>query len=321
MNRRGFLALAATSILPGKPAAAAPLRVGWVTAQRPESLAPAVAVFRAGLAALGWVENRDVVLDFRYGNDQISRVPDLVADLIRTSISVLIVQGSAAAVACKLALPVPIVFVISSDPVSAGFAQSLARPRAGLTGLTFMAVEMNAKRLELLHEIIPSLRHVLLMCNPAHAGTKLEEAEAGAAAQRLGLDMTTSTITNEEDVVAALDRISRNPPGAVSLLPDGVALQYRQRIIDELLGLRVPVISGWSVFARSGALCSYGPRLTESYRRLARFVDRILRGAQPSDLPIERPSVFELVVNLRTASTLGIPLPTSIVARADELIE
>ena len=241
MNRRAFLTMAAASAL-APPLIAAPLRIGWLTAQRPQSIAPGVKVFKAGLAALGWVENRDVTLDFRYGNDQISSIPELAQDLVRSPISMLIVQGAAVPLVGKLRLPVPIVFLTSSDPVSAGLAESLARPRPGLTGLTFMAAEMNPKRIEILREIRPSLRRVVLMGNPAHAGMELEEAEAISAARRLDIEMTTALLANERELADALEQISKNPPDAVSLLPDGVAVQYRQRIIERLLELRVPVM-------------------------------------------------------------------------------
>jgi putative ABC transport system substrate-binding protein len=190
-----------------------------------------------------------------------------------------------------------------------------------MTGLTLMAAELNGKRLELLAELIPDLRRVAIMGNPQHPGVHLERAANEQTAERLGLAVTYLPTRTQDDLAAAFAAIDADRPQAISLLPDAFTIQNRQPIIAFATSRRIPVISGWGIFAQSGALCTYGPRLLESFRRLAYFVDRILKGAKPAELPIEQPTQFELVLNLRTARALDLTIPASIVARADELIE
>jgi putative ABC transport system substrate-binding protein len=221
----------------------------------------------------------------------------------------------------KLNLKTPVVYVFSGDPVSAGFAESLSRPRGNMTGLTFMAAEFNGKRLELLQELIPGLRSVAIIANPEHPGEQLERRYSEEAAQRLGLSIDHFATGNRTELDAALDKIAAGPAQAISVFADGFAIQNRQRIADFGLSHRMPVISGWAVFAQSGALCTYGPRLSDSYRRLAYYVDRVLKGTLPAELPIERPTKFELVINSKTAKALNLTIPVSVLVRADTVID
>jgi putative ABC transport system substrate-binding protein len=190
-----------------------------------------------------------------------------------------------------------------------------------MTGLTFMAAELNAKRLELLRDIAPGLRRVTIIANPEHPGSQIERSNSEDTARKLGLETEFFSTATEDQLTAAFTTMEARPPQAISLFADGFAIQYRQRIIDFGMKHRAPVISGWPVFVRSGAICSYGPKLSESYRRLAYYVDRVLKGAKPSDLPIERPTKFELVVNMKTANALGLTVPNSILVSADEIID
>ena len=192
---------------------------------------------------------------------------------------------------------------------------------AGMTGLTFMAAEFNGKRLELLREFIPGLRRVAIIANPEHPGEEIERRDSEEAGQRLGLGTDFFATRNSKELDDAFTKISTPPVQAISVFADGFAIQNRQKIIEFANDRRVPVISGWAIFAQSGALCTYGPRLAESYRRLAYYVDRILRGADPSTLPIERPTKFELIINARTAKALNIAIPQSVLLRADQVIE
>jgi len=221
----------------------------------------------------------------------------------------------------KLPLKVPVVYVYSGDPVAAGLADSLARPRGNMTGLTFMAAELNGKRLELLQEIVPDLRRVAIVANPEHPGAQVERDYSEQAARRLGLAIRFFPTRTRDELDRAFSAMSQETPQAISLFADGFAIQNRQAIIDFAMKQRIGVISGWPVFAQSGALCTYGPRLTESYRRLAYYVDRVLKGGRPADLPIEQPTQFQLVVNMKTARTLGLPVPPALLARADDVIE
>jgi putative ABC transport system substrate-binding protein len=325
MRRRVFLASTlATAVLPRTGSAQRPVRiarVGWLTAQQASSLTPFLDALRVGLADYGYEEGRNLAVEYRYGDDAIERVPDLAAELVRVPVEVLLVQGAAVSVISKLGLTVPVVYVFSGDPVSAGFADSLARPRANMTGVTFMAAEFNGKRLELLREIIPELRRVAIVANPQHPGEHLERAYSENAGRQLGLTIEYFPTRTQDELEKALATMSAHPPQAISLFADGFAIQNRQRIIDSAMKRGVPVISGWPVFAQSGALCTYGPLLAESYKRLAYYVDRILKGAKPAEIPIEQPTKFELVVNLKIVKALGLKVPPSVLARADRVIE
>jgi putative ABC transport system substrate-binding protein len=190
-----------------------------------------------------------------------------------------------------------------------------------MTGLTIMAAEMNGKRIELLQEIVPNLRSVGLIANPEHPGEPIERAYCEDVARRLGLALAYFPTRTREELSAAFRAMADRPPQALCVFADGFAVQNRNRLIEFGMAQRIPVISGWSVFAQSGAVCTYGPRLTASYRRLAYYVDRILKGAKPSDLPIEQPTEFELIINQRSASALGLAIPPTLLARADEVIE
>jgi len=324
MQRRSLMlaALAGQSTL-AMPALAQParqVRIGWLTGQRQASIAPYLATFREGMAAAGYVEGRNLTIEYRYGDEDISRVPALAQELASLPVSVLMVQGVATQVA-QLGLKIPVAFVMSADPVIAGLATSLAHPSRNMTGLTFMAAELNSKRLEMLRDIVPGLRQVAVIGNPEHAGEELERAASRETGQRLGLEVTFNATRSIAELERALRGIAASRSQAVSVFADGFALQHRQLLADFALQHRLPLISGWSLFAEAGALCIYGPRLRESYRRLAYYVDRMLRGAQPADLPIERPTVFEFVVNQKTANAIGATIPQHLLALADRVIE
>jgi putative ABC transport system substrate-binding protein len=325
MRRRKFLgstiALAALPRLAAAQGAGKPARIGWITAQQEAAVAPFLAALRGGLADLGYVEGRNFSIEARYGDNVVSRVPAMAETLMRLPVDILVAQGPAVTVLAKLPRTVPLVFAFSGDPIAAGFAESLARPRGNMTGQTFMSVELNGKRLELLREIMPQLARVAIIANPLHPGETLERANSEEMARRLGLAIDYFTTRDDGELNTALAAMAADPPGAIVIFPDAFANQNRRRIIEFGMSRRAPVVSGWALYAESGALCTYGPRLSESYRRLAYFVDRILKGAKPEDLPIERPKVVELVINLKTAKALGLTVPPSILVRADEVIE
>lgn len=324
-TRRGiivsFAAITATSIDARTRVSAGTARIGWLTAQRESSLTPYLEAMRAGLADLGYIEGRNLIVEFRFGDDVTERVSILAKELVDLPVDLIVAQGAAAYEIANLQLPVPIVYCISADPVASGFAESLTQPHGNMTGLTFMAFEFAAKRLELLQEMVPGLKRVAVIGNPEHPGSQIERAYTEETGRRLSMKIDYLPTPTKSDLLQAFTAIANEPPGAISLLADGFAIQNRQSIMAFANAQRVPVISGWPVFAYSGALCTYGPRLTESYRRIAYYVDRILKGAKPSDLPIERPSKFELIVNLRTARALELTISRSMLARADEIIE
>lgn len=322
MNRRRLLlATAAIASLPQFAAAQArPARIGWITAQRPPSLVPYVAAFRTSLAELGFVEGRNLTIDFRYGDDDLGKVRPLADELVRLPVDVLVAQGAAVGEVRAMKLSVPVVYAFSGDPVAAGFCESLARPTGNMTGLTLMATELNGKRLELLREIIPGLRRVTLLANPEHPGESGERANSEAAAKRIGLDVSYVAARTSDELNAAFAKIAADRSQAISLFADGFAVQNIDPIIGFAMRQRIPLVSGWPVFAESGALCTYGPRLADSYRRLAYYADRVLRGTKPADLPIEQPTTIETILNLKTADALGLAVPQSVLVRADRVI-
>jgi putative ABC transport system substrate-binding protein len=325
MDRRALLTLAASAIvLPRKVIAQnskRTIKLGWLTAQREASLTPYLVALRQGFLELGYVEGQNIVIDYRFGNDQLERVTELAAELVKSGVEMIIAQGAAVSEIAKQSLPVPIVYVFSGDPIAAGFADSLSRPRGNMTGVTLMAAQLNGKRLEILRDIVPGLGRVAIIANPEHHGVNLERVNSEETGQRLGIEIRYYPTPSVEKLDAALAAIKADPVQAISIFSDGFAVQNRKTIIDFAMEQRVPVIAAWSLFARSGAICTYGPLQAEQYRRLATYVDGIVKGAKPSDLPIQQPSKFETVVNLRTAKSLGLSIPRALLASADELID
>ena len=322
-RRRLVLAAAALAALPRLVAAQSPgrpARIGWLTAQRPASLVPFVQAFRTSLADLGFVEGRNLTIDFRYGDDDASKVPALADELVRLPVDLIVVQGEAVLEIRSTNLPVPVVFAYSADPVVAGLAESLARPNPSMTGLTYMAVELNGKRLELLREMAPAIRRVALLANPVYPGESGERANSLATAGRIGFDVRYVGARNGDELKAAFAKMAADKAQAISLLADSFTVQNRAGIMAFASEQRIPVVSSWPVFAEAGALCTHGPRLADSYRRLAYYVDRVLRGTKPADLPIEQPTTIETIVNLKTADALGLKVPQAVLVRADRVI-
>ena len=305
MKRRTVLACALAGAVLARRAVAQTgtrvFRIGWVSPQRETSLTPFVAAFRSALEELGLVEGRNLVIEFRYGNDVATSVPALVDELLRLPVDLIVAQGAAVTTINTMALKVPVVYVTSGDPVASGFADSLARPHSNMTGVTLMAIELNRKRLELLREIVPKLRRVAFIANPEHPGEDRERSFSIEAGKQLGLVVDFFQTRTRIELDAALAAMAADRPQAISVFSDGFAVQNRQTIIDAASRMRIPVAAAWPVFADSGALFSYGPRLSDSYRRLAYYVDRIQKGAKPADLPIQQPLTFEMVLNLKTA--------------------
>lgn len=316
MRRRSLFALLHVLATPAL-AQRAPARIGWLTTQREASLAPFLPALRAGLAETG----RPFELLMRFGDDDQSRALPLMEELLRERVQVLIVQGAAVAPVLRASPPVPVVFVMSADPVAAGLAESLARPMPGSTGITFLSVELNAKRVELLRELLPQADSLALLANPAHPGEVLERQAVSEAAQRLGLTVSVHHTRSRAELDAAFSAIAARRPAGLLVSADGFALQNRDALARFALAERLPLLTSWRAFAEAGALVTYGPVLADSYRRVGHFVDRILRGSRPEQLPIEQPRSFELVLNQRSANAIGIDVPNAVLARADLVLE
>jgi putative ABC transport system substrate-binding protein len=324
MKRRAFIAgLGSAAMRPFMARGQQPklARIGWVTTAPAAAVNPFLEALRAGLASQGYVEGRNLTIADRYADGDVTRVRSLAEELARLPVDLIATQGTATRLLLTVSETVPIVYVFSADPVLAGVADSLARPGRNMTGITVMSVELNGKRLELLQEIMPQVRRIAIVASPTHAGEELERTNSVEMAQKLGIAVQYFPTPSPADLDRAYASMSADPPQAVVVFPDPVTFTNRRRIIDVASELRIPVVSAWADFAAAGALCTYGPRLVESYRRLAYYIDRILKGEKPALLPIERPTVFELVINLKTAKALGITVPHALLARADEVIE
>lgn len=325
MKRRTVLgtafALALAQNSPRADAADKVLRLGWVTAQEAASLTPMVTALRASLARLGYVEGQNVSIAFRYGDGSADRVPEMVVELERLPVDILLVQGGPAlTVVAGIPVSVPVAYVYSGDPVSAGFAKSLAYPESNMTGLTLLAAEMNGKLLEILREMLPAVRDVAIVANPEHPGFNLERDYTEGAARQLGMRTEYFPARTRAELTSSLQAMADSPARALAIFSDSFAVSNRRQILDFAIARKMPVMTGWPIFADSGALCTYGPRLVDSYARLASYVDRIAKGAKPADLPIERPTTFELVLNVKTANAIGLRLPQSLLARANRLV-
>lgn len=325
MRRRAFLAstigLATLPGLASAQVAARVPRVGWISPTSMRSATPLFNAFRGGLAGLGYVEGQNIQIEARYGDDVSDRLPALAEELLRIPVDVVMTHGPAARIVVKHLTALPVVYVVSGDPVEGGLAKSLARPGGNSTGITLLSVELNGKRLELLREIVPTLRNTAIIANPFHLGEHLERLECEQTAQRLGITIQYLPVRDVAELEASFAAIAEGASEAIVVFPDPLAIGNRQRIIDFGMARRIPVISGWDIFARSGALCTYGPKLAASYQRVAYYVHRILNGTKPAELPIERPTVFELIVNMKTANALGLTIPPSVLIRADEVID
>ena len=324
MLRRTFVTGALGAVaLPGRPFAQSGVtpRVGWITAQRDSSLSANLEAFRTVLARLGYAEGQSVEIVFRYGDDDPLKVPGFAAEMERFPVDVVVVQGVAVSILSRLGLRVPIVYITSGDPIAAGYAESLAKPHAGMTGVTLMVAELNVKRMAILKEVIPELNRVAVVANPQHPGESVERGFAEHAGRLLGLKIDYYQTRNEQELASAFAAISKDPPRAMSVFSDGFALQNSARLAEFALAQRIAMIAGWAAFSERGALCSYGPPIAEAYGKLAYYVHRILKGSTPAELPIEQPTQFELVVNLRTAGALGLAISPNFLIQADRLIE
>jgi putative ABC transport system substrate-binding protein len=325
MKRREFITLL------GGAAAAWPLAaraqpgrlptIGFMGPLASSAMSLWTAAFVQRLRELGWIEGRTIAIEFRWGEGRSERFPEIMAELVRLKVSVIVTGGTAAVIAAKKATSViPIVFGSVADPVGTGLVASLARPGSNVTGLSNQSADLPGKRFELLREVVPGLRRLAIMANVSNPANVLEMSEGQAAARTLGLDVVKVEIRRAEDIVPALEAL-KGDADALYVVTDALVNTNRVRINTLALDARVPTMHGEKGYVESGGLMSYGPNFPDLYRRAAGFVDRILRGAKPADLPVEQPTKFELVINLKTAKALGLDVPPMLLARADEVIE
>ena len=276
--------------------------------------------FRQGLRDLGYMEGQNIGIEYRYGEGR-PRLAELATELVELKVDLIVAQGQAAMIAKTAARAVPVVFGMSGDPVDAGLVDGLARPGGNMTGTTFLAFELVGKRLELLKEAVPKISRVAVMAYPGHPGEERELKETQLTAQALKTALHYLSVTNSADIDKAFGMIAKEHADAILAFPDPITMSHRTQIAEFALKRRLPSVFGWKDYVEAGGLMSYGPNLGESWRRVAVYVDKILKGTQPADLPVERPAKFEFVINLKTANALGLTIPQSVLYRADKVIK
>jgi putative tryptophan/tyrosine transport system substrate-binding protein len=324
MKRREFIALLGGAVAwPLAVRAQQPsktYRIGWL---QPGPIPdPWVRGFRQGLQEFNYVEGKNLIIEYRWGDGSFDRLPAMAGELVSLNPDVIISVNTAALLALqKLTTTIPIVMLGTADPVGVGLVRSLARPGANITGMSVMAPELSQKRLELLKEVVPNLDRVTVLSNPGNPAVILALEETLAAAQALGLTLHIVDVHEPSEIDLALSAVAREPPGALVLLIDTMIHSQRVPIVAFAVKHRLPTISPFRDFAEVGGLMTYGPQLPDLLRRAVGLIDKILRGERPANLPVQQPTKFELIVNLKTAKALGIEVPPTLLARADEVIE
>jgi ABC-type uncharacterized transport system substrate-binding protein len=325
MNRRALIALlggAAASPLAARAQQAARLpTIGFLGQSTPVVESERLDAFLKRLRELGWIEGRTVAIEYAWGQGSSERFAEIAADFVRLKVDVIVTSGTANVIAAKQATSViPIVFAVAGDPIANNLVASLARPGGNVTGLSTVATDLAGKRLELLRMAVPGFRRLATIGNVGNSLAVLEMKEVQAAAARFGLEAAALEIRRAEDIAPAFEALKGGADG-LYVVADPLVNTHRARIHTLAMGARLPAIYNAKEHVEAGGLMSYGPNFRELYRRAAEFVDKILRGAKPADIPVEQPTKFDLAINLTTAKALGITVPPTLLARADEVIE
>ena len=326
MRRRDFIKLIAGSaaswpLTAGAQQAGKLPTIGFLGAAKRSVYSQWVAAFVQRLRELGWIEGRTITIEYRWAEGRSERYAEIANEFVQLKVNVIVTWGTAAVVAAKRAtMEIPIVFAATGDPVGTGLVAKLARPGGNVTGLSNQLPDGAGKRIGLFREIVPDLRRLAIMTNIGSPIGALEMSEAQAAAHKLGLEVLPLEIRRAEDIAPAFEAL-RGDAQALYVVSEPLAGTNMVRINTLALGLRLPTVHGLREYAEAGGLMSYGPNIPDLFRRAADYVDKILRGAKPGDIPVEQPTKFDLVINLTTAKALGLTIPESILARADELIE
>ena len=328
MNRRAFLRALSAGLLTAPLTAAAQQagrvpRIGFLGLTSPSDRPPLLDAFRQRLRELGWVEGQNIVIDYRYAEGRVDRLPDLAAELVRLKVDLIVSEGTQGPAAAKNATEtIPIVMINPRDPVGTGLITSLARPGGNVTGMSGGAgLEIFAKQLALLKETVPEIRRVAVLSNPANAYHQLAIRAVNVAARSLGVQLQLLEARGPNEFDGAFAAMTKERVGALLVLSDVIFNDHRARLVDLAAMDRLPTAYGIRESVEAGGLVSYGPSFLDFYRRSTAYVDKILKGDKPADLPVEQPTKFELVINLRTAQTLGIEIPPTLLSRADEVIE
>jgi len=325
MHRRAtVLALLALGTVPrtaGAQPAARLARVGLLSISADATQFPEKQTL-AALRSLGWLEGKNLLIEHRYARGDPDLLARQAAELVRLKVDVILTFGGGVSIARQATQTIAIVFGSSQDPVRTGFVASLARPGANMTGATYLTDELSAKRLELIKEMVPGISRVAVLWEPAHIDNEFKGMQA--ASSGLGIQLQSVEVprpVRSDEIEKAMQAIRQGQAQTLVLAPGGFTIANRKRIIALATENRIPVVSAWRIFADDGALLTYGPNLTEIAYRIALYVDRILKGAKPEDLPVEGPTRFELILNMKSAKALEISFPLTLLGRADEVIE
>jgi putative ABC transport system substrate-binding protein len=327
MKRREFVTLIGGGLAAAWPLVARAQQsprlptIGFLSPNTKAAGSDRVAAFEERLKALGWVPNQTVTINYQWADGKTERFKEIAAEFVREGVDVITTYGTATALAAKDATSViPIVFTIVSDPVGSGLVTNLARPGGNVTGFSTEQVDIAGKRLEMLRELIPDLNRVAILANATNPGAIRELNEVEKAAKQIGLQAVALMVRNPEDLAPAIDA-AHHKAQALFVTSDGFLNNNRVLINTSAIDARLPTIYGYGGPTQSGGLISYGPNYADLFRRTADYVDKILRGAKPGDLPIEQPTKFELAINLNTAKALGLTVPPTLLVRANEVIE
>jgi len=294
--------------------------IGFLGGTTPATWSLFVAAFVQRLRELGWIEGRTIAIEYRWAEGRGERFAEIAAEFVRLNVDVIVTVGGAVLAAKQSTSLIPIVFAAAADPVGSGLVASLARPGGNVTGLSSQFTDLAGKRLELLREMVPSLRRLAIMANAGYPAAVLEMAEVQATTRTLGLDVVTLELRRAEDIAPAFEAL-KGRAEALYVCAESLVTTNRVRINTLALAARLPTMHSIREYVEAGGLMSYGPNFPDLWRRAGDLVDKILRGAKPADIPVEQPTKFDLIINLTTAKALGLDVPPTLLARADEVIE
>jgi putative ABC transport system substrate-binding protein len=321
MNRRKLLAAMGGTALAATPLRAAERTIGWISPESRDTTLPFFRAFQAGLQANASPGSEPIRVIERYVEGGPQAIAAAVAELQREGVSLIVAQGGATVPVVQANPSVPVVFGYSGDPVVAGIVPSLARPGGNATGMSFMSIELNLKRIDLLRTALPAARRIALLSNERHPGEENEIAACQRAVERIGMELTVWRSRQPDDMPVMVGRALDSGAQAMLMLPSSFMVRNAPMTCAMGLARKVPLVSGWAAIAQAGALLTYGPNLQAAYRRVGWYVVRVLGGAAPASLPVEQPSILELAINQRTAAVLNVTMPGSLLAQADEVIE
>jgi putative ABC transport system substrate-binding protein len=297
-------------------------KIGLLSASTPSAIAASIEAFQQGLRDLGYFEGKNIVIEFRYGEGKLDRIVPLAVELVGSKVDVIVTNGPTDTRAAKYATTtLPIIMAQDSDPVGSGFVASLARPGGNITGLSTLSPELSGKQLELLKEIVPKLARVAILGNLSEPGNSQAVKETELAAGALAIQLQYVDVQQPSDIDIAFSAVKKERAGAFVVLRNPVASAHRKKVVALATMSQVPGMYVRSEWVEAGGFVSYAPDIRDNWRRAATYVDRILKGAKPADLPVEQPTKFELVINLKTAKQIGLTIPPQVLARADRVIK